>query len=735
MTEARELALDILFTLGDDSRGLSFGAHGTVACRGVVRKAPPQPSPSCSPDSDEQTAVSDSSRGSDSEASGKTPSSRGNGGRFVPQLARLADCLRVLQEGHLRLQQGSHKVYLPNSMGIEDAPVASSTDDTAADGAAPDGQGHVATLRETKRAVKGAAGPSTSTTSSSPDSSGSITAFCEWIEVQEDSLGPFVQLQLAKVPVVSSQRSGGDAEMAREGSAGRKGAKSRRQGAVEEDATHTGAYGVKRVAGEDMSSAPLAPSQPSGQSLCVDTAPAVIEQIRNNRVPSSPAKLRKPAVSDALSPQSRQADDETHSHGAAADAHHEGKLDEKVAKRCSTLGDWRQRLAAVAQYRATHTMRITEVCKMVNWSQTRYSDANKYLKEAEECISNVNLDYQHRLKLLQLLESDSTLISEFKKFVDKLTQEAPPDPRFPSAIRKRARSRGGQRSAPHSPPPQAPHPPASDHVDAATAASAAAPTAADPSAMHMGGMHGYHGGYVPYPHPAHSAAAGGMDGSFGGYYGYGGAMGGGGYECAGAGSGGGGWYGQPSVGGYRPHHLPHSHAGYGRPGPYQMPYHSDGMYTYGTVGPHYGVVPSPYGGYPPSLPPYLPPSNPSQPPFDFSNTLSPYYTRRDTHQPSHQAPEPSASPSPSPPMWLADGAADAADGAGDDVGDAANGAGVKEESESGGGGGSSGDAANGNVSTQEGEGASVYATGSGSGSGSGNGGGVNGSIASVCGEA
>ncbi|CEM27693.1 unnamed protein product [Vitrella brassicaformis CCMP3155] len=93
----------------------------------------------------------------------------------------------------------------------------------------------------------------------------------------------------------------------------------------------------------------------------------------------------------------------------------------KKKDRCITLGDWRRKIQLVEEKRQTEKARITEICKSVDWSQPRLSDAVKYMNMAQRFINDVNLPAERRENIRSLLQSDQTHIRTLKRAVDDAT--------------------------------------------------------------------------------------------------------------------------------------------------------------------------------------------------------------------------------------------------------------------------------------------------------------------------
>eukprot|EP00743_Colponemidia_sp_Colp-15_P001747 GILK01001907.1.p1 GENE.GILK01001907.1~~GILK01001907.1.p1 ORF type:complete len:296 (-),score=46.44 GILK01001907.1:149-997(-) len=105
-----------------------------------------------------------------------------------------------------------------------------------------------------------------------------------------------------------------------------------------------------------------------------------------------------------------------------------------VAKkiRCASIGDWKKKIEAVKERKTTEGGRLTDICKMMEWSQPRMSEAVKYLGLAERITTDKSVDKRKRADILHALTDDSTPIKQFKRLVDEVkymeTKREMPDP-------------------------------------------------------------------------------------------------------------------------------------------------------------------------------------------------------------------------------------------------------------------------------------------------------------------
>jgi len=83
-------------------------------------------------------------------------------------------------------------------------------------------------------------------------------------------------------------------------------------------------------------------------------------------------------------------------------------------QRCSTIGDWRRKIEAVKRMQAMQGGKINELCKMVDWSQPRISEATRYLSMGDEFVQDMGIDQSKRAELESLLQNDQTSIKSFK---------------------------------------------------------------------------------------------------------------------------------------------------------------------------------------------------------------------------------------------------------------------------------------------------------------------------------
>eukprot|EP00742_Colponemidia_sp_Colp-10_P001433 GILJ01001541.1.p1 GENE.GILJ01001541.1~~GILJ01001541.1.p1 ORF type:complete len:259 (+),score=46.59 GILJ01001541.1:51-779(+) len=88
--------------------------------------------------------------------------------------------------------------------------------------------------------------------------------------------------------------------------------------------------------------------------------------------------------------------------------------------RCMTIGDWKKKIEAVKERKAAEGGRITDICKLMDWSQPRMSEAMKYLGLAERISTDTNVDKRRRADILHALSDDSTPIQQLKRMVDEV---------------------------------------------------------------------------------------------------------------------------------------------------------------------------------------------------------------------------------------------------------------------------------------------------------------------------
>eukprot|EP00743_Colponemidia_sp_Colp-15_P006707 GILK01007232.1.p1 GENE.GILK01007232.1~~GILK01007232.1.p1 ORF type:complete len:246 (-),score=28.93 GILK01007232.1:107-844(-) len=96
--------------------------------------------------------------------------------------------------------------------------------------------------------------------------------------------------------------------------------------------------------------------------------------------------------------------------------------------RCATIGDWKKKIEAVKERKLAEGGRLTDICKMMDWSQPRMSEAVKYLTMAERISTDTSIDKRRRADILHALTDDATPIKHFKRLVEEAKYPEIPKP-------------------------------------------------------------------------------------------------------------------------------------------------------------------------------------------------------------------------------------------------------------------------------------------------------------------